>query len=49
MLDSKLKEPTFKYGKPFPQESCKASLTTSANARVCLYDLQAPREIFPVF
>ena len=31
------------------QESCKSSKQTNANARVCLYDWQVSREIFPVF
>ena len=31
------------------QESCKSSKQTSANARVCSYDLQVSREIFPIF
>ena len=29
--------------------SCKSGKQTSAHARVCLQDLQVPREIFPVF
>ena len=29
--------------------SCKLCKQTSAHARVCLQDLQVPREIFPVF
>ena len=29
--------------------SCKSCKQTSAHARVCLQDLQVPREIFPVF
>ena len=31
------------------RESCKSCKQTSAHARVCLQDLQVPREIFPVF
>ena len=31
------------------QESCKSSKQMSANASVCLYDLQVSREIFPIF
>ena len=31
------------------QESCKPSKQTSANARVCLYDLQVSREILSIF
>ena len=29
--------------------SCKSCKQTSAHVRVCLQDLQVPREIFPVF
>ena len=29
--------------------SCKSDKQTSAHARVCLQDLQVPREMFPVF
>ena len=30
-------------------EACKISKQMSANVRVCLYDLQVLREIFPIF
>ena len=32
-----------------PRGSCKSCKQTSAHARVCLQDLQVPREICPVF
>ena len=31
------------------RESCKSSKQASANAQVCLYDLQVSREIFAIF
>ena len=31
------------------RESCKSVKQTSANAQVCLYDLQVSKEIFPIF
>ena len=31
------------------RESCKSSKQMSANARVCLYDLQVSKDVFSVF